>query len=70
MLIINVFVSFTSPDQQYLIYSSWSDYSKLKNSMIPKYHDNKLPLMEQIIATLWKGIIEVKICCYKMMVMR
>ena len=41
MLIINVFVSFTSPDQQYLIYSSWSDYSKLKNSMIPKYHDNK-----------------------------
>ena len=36
-----------------------------QNTMI-----TKLPLMEQIIATLWKRIIEVKICCYKMMVMR
>lgn len=58
MLIINVFVSFTSPDQQYLIYSSWSDYSKLKNSMIPKYHDNKTSIDGTIIATLWKRIIE------------
>lgn len=36
-----------------------------QNTMI-----TKLPLMEQISATLWKRIIEVKICCYKMMVMR